>query len=222
MLSLAARSSSLASLILISVLSLGLSGCSNLKPREKAWQFWRPKRIEAPVINHPDVVYAPPLPIAMDAMSPDGFSIPLDFGELPAPPEPLSAEVAEVSYAPVEEAPRQEPVLQIPSLKTVNFAYDSAELDAYARAALDQNLEWLQQNPGAVIQIEGHTDERGTVEYNLLLGERRAKTVKAYLTLRGVDGGQLYTISYGEERPVDLTLGGSAYAKNRRAQFLAY
>lgn len=222
MLSSASRFKSFALLTLFSALAMGLSGCSNLKPREKAWQVWRPKKVDAPVINHPDVVYAPHLPNAMDSSDPDGFSSPLEFGELPSPPEPLSAEVAELSYEPMVEAPRQETVLQIPSLQTVNFAYDSAELDSGARTALDLNLEWLRENPSTYIQIEGHTDERGTVEYNLLLGERRAKTVKAYLTLRGIQDDHLYIISYGEERPVALTLDGDAFAKNRRAQFLAY
>ena len=72
------------------------------------------------------------------------------------------------------------------------------------------------------IQIEGHCDERGTLEYNLLLGERRAKAVKAYLVQRGVQPEVLHTISYGEERPIDPEGSDVAFSKNRRAQFLVY
>jgi peptidoglycan-associated lipoprotein len=72
------------------------------------------------------------------------------------------------------------------------------------------------------VQIQGHTDERGTTEYNVSLGERRAKAVKAFLMSRGVSGDRLFTVSFGKERPIDPNAGESAYAKNRRVQFMAY
>jgi peptidoglycan-associated lipoprotein len=107
-------------------------------------------------------------------------------------------------------------------LRAVHFAFDSADLDPVAQQTLENNLLWLRQNPGVQVQIEGHTDERGTVEYNLLLGERRAKTVKAYLVARGIPESVLHTISYGEERPLETGPNEESFAVNRRAQVLVY
>ena len=91
-----------------------------------------------------------------------------------------------------------------------------------ARKALDRNVEWLKANPTVRVQIEGHCDERGTEEYNLHLGERRANSVKQYLVKSGLDAARLFTISYGESRPVDPGHSEAAWAKNRRAQFARY
>ena len=89
-----------------------------------------------------------------------------------------------------------------------------------ARETLSQNAEVLLKHPGAQFQIEGHCDERGTIEYNLALGERRANTTKEYLTSLGVSPDRISTISYGEEMPVDLGYTEKAWAKNRRAHFI--
>lgn len=97
------------------------------------------------------------------------------------------------------------------------FGYDSATLDDTARQTLDRQAAWLQQFPGTTVQIEGHCDERGTREYNLALGERRASAVKSYLTALAVDGSRVQPISYGSDRPVDPGRDESAYALNRRA-----
>jgi len=140
---------------------------------------------------------------------------------LPSPPKPLN-EILEVSYSPLSEPIRRPATTEIASLRAVHFGLDSSELTSEAQAALEDNLAWLRQNDRVQVRIEGHTDERGTVEYNLLLGERRAKQVKAYLVVRGVDENTLKTISYGEERPLDARRSRDAYAQNRRAQFLAY
>ena len=105
-------------------------------------------------------------------------------------------------------------------LKDAYFAYDSSELDGPARDVLAANAEWLKENPRARTEVEGHCDERGTVEYNLALGARRAKAAKDYLVSLGVSAGRLSTISYGEELPVCREATESCYARNRRAHFV--
>ena len=99
----------------------------------------------------------------------------------------------------------------------VFFAYDSSTLDDDARLTLDRQSAWLQQYPAITVTIEGHTDERGTREYNLALGERRATAARNYLAALGVDSNRMLTISYGEERPVDPGTDETAYRQNRRA-----
>ncbi len=99
----------------------------------------------------------------------------------------------------------------------VFFAFDSAALDEKARAVLDRQAEWLLRYPHVTVTIEGHADERGTREYNLALGERRAQAVKDYLVAKGVAPDRILTISYGEERPVDPGHNEAAWALNRRA-----
>lgn len=105
-------------------------------------------------------------------------------------------------------------------LKTVYFAYDSFRLSGEARATLKANAQWLKENPSSSVQVEGHCDERGTTEYNLALGERRANAAKDYLQRLGIDGGRLSVISYGEERPSDPGHDEAAWARNRRASFV--
>lgn len=100
------------------------------------------------------------------------------------------------------------------------FEFDKATLTAKAREALTKTGAWLRVNTDVVITIEGHCDERGTNEYNLALGDRRAESVKTFLTDLGVDRSRLTTISYGEERPFVRGQGEAAWARNRRAHFL--
>lgn len=99
----------------------------------------------------------------------------------------------------------------------VFFGFDSATLDDTARQTVERQATWLQQFPGVTVTIEGHCDERGTTEYNLALGERRATAVKDYLAALGIDPARVLTISYGEERPADPGHTESAFALNRRA-----
>jgi peptidoglycan-associated lipoprotein len=99
----------------------------------------------------------------------------------------------------------------------VFFGFDSSTLDDDARATLDRQAAWLQQYQSVTVTIEGHTDERGTREYNLALGERRATAAKNYLVALGVDPNRMLTISYGEERPVDPGTDETAFRQNRRA-----
>lgn len=101
----------------------------------------------------------------------------------------------------------------------VYFNFDDATLNSDARQVLKQKVAWLRENPGTSALIEGHCDERGTEEYNIALGQRRAQSVKTFLVNAGISASRLSTISYGEERPVDFGKNESAWAKNRRAHF---
>lgn len=98
------------------------------------------------------------------------------------------------------------------------FAYDSAVLTKEAQQRLEKQAEWLTQHQDADVTVEGHADERGTREYNLALGERRADAVKNYLTNLGIDDDRIDTVSYGKERPAVLGSNEQSYAKNRRAE----
>ncbi len=98
----------------------------------------------------------------------------------------------------------------------VFFGFDSAALDDAAQETLDRQAAWLMQFPDLTVTVEGHADERGTAEYNLALGERRATAVKNYLVAKGIDPDRILTISYGEERPVDPGHNEAAWALNRR------
>jgi peptidoglycan-associated lipoprotein len=99
----------------------------------------------------------------------------------------------------------------------VLFATDSHTIDEEARRILDSQSAWLQRNPGVRVTIEGHADERGTREYNLALGDRRANSAKNYLAARGIAPSRMTTISWGKERPVAEGSDESAWAQNRRA-----
>ncbi|ACI99196.1 peptidoglycan-associated lipoprotein Pal [Rhodospirillum centenum] len=98
----------------------------------------------------------------------------------------------------------------------VFFGFDRFDLTPEATATLDRQAAWLKQYPNVTVTVEGHADERGTREYNLALGERRATAVKNYLTALGVDTARVQTISYGKERPAVLGSDESAWAQNRR------
>lgn len=105
------------------------------------------------------------------------------------------------------------------SLQDIHFDFDQHNIRPEDRAILEKNGQWLKGNPSAKVQIEGHCDERGTVEYNLALGERRAKSTKDYLISLGIEPDRLPTISYGEEKPLDPGHNEEAWAKNRRSHF---
>ena len=99
------------------------------------------------------------------------------------------------------------------------FEFDSSTISTEAEAILRAKAEWMQRNPSLAIVIEGHCDNRGTTEYNLALGERRAEGVKRFLIDLGVSETRIRTISFGEERPLDRGDGEEAWSKNRRAHF---
>lgn len=109
---------------------------------------------------------------------------------------------------------------KIEGLFTVQFDYDKANIKAAEKAKLEKNAAWIKARPKVKVQIEGHCDQKGSIEYNLSLGERRANAVKSALVGMGVPANRLSTISYGKERLLDSTESESAMAKNRRANFV--
>lgn len=107
------------------------------------------------------------------------------------------------------------------ALKAIYFDFDKSDIRPDAARILDANVDWLKSNADAIILIEGHCDERGTNEYNLALGDRRARSTMSYLVRQGVARARITTISYGEERPVCTAHTEACWARNRRAHFLA-
>lgn len=105
-------------------------------------------------------------------------------------------------------------------LQTIHFPYDSFVLDSVAKGALKGNADVLKDKGSLKIQIEGHCDQRGGIQYNIALGEKRANAVRKYLIDLGVTGDRITTISFGKERPIDQGTTEDAYAKNRRANFV--
>jgi peptidoglycan-associated lipoprotein len=106
------------------------------------------------------------------------------------------------------------------ALRDVNFDYDKYDIRPADAKILDANAAWLKTNARSLLLIEGHCDERGTPEYNLALGERRAKAAMSYLTALGILANRISIVSYGEERPLCKEHGEACWAKNRRAHFL--
>jgi peptidoglycan-associated lipoprotein len=104
--------------------------------------------------------------------------------------------------------------------RTVYFDYDESVILDQDRAILEAHSQYLSQNPGAAVTLEGHTDERGTREYNLALGDRRAVSVRQFMSLLGAAGQQLRTVSYGEEQPAALGHNEEAWAQNRRVEVI--
>jgi peptidoglycan-associated lipoprotein len=121
------------------------------------------------------------------------------------------------SALPGEPVPGSQEDLEVSVGDRVFFAYDSAVLSPVATQTVDRQAAWLKQYPDVVLTVEGHTDERGTREYNLALGDRRANAVKNYLVALGIEPSRILIISYGEERPADPANDESAWANNRRA-----
>src|SRR5262249_12497619 len=132
---------------------------------------------------------------------------------VPSPePEPKTTE------APAER-PKQEDFQAVQDLTAVHFDFDKSELRPDARDTLTTYAGWLKDHGGASVLIEGHCDERGTSEYNVALGERRANAVRDYLAQNGVPADRLSTVSYGKERPACSADTGDCHEMNRRAEF---
>lgn len=134
----------------------------------------------------------------------------------PAPEAPPAPPTEEELFAQMtlEELNAQQP------LASVHFEFDRSDLSEEARAILQKNAQWLQRWTSTRINIEGHADSRGTSEYNLALGERRAASVRDYLVSLGVDASRINTVSYGEERPLCTEETEECWARNRRGQFV--
>jgi peptidoglycan-associated lipoprotein len=136
----------------------------------------------------------------------------------PAPPTETETAPPPPSAPPPSET-TTEP--QASALQDAFFDFDAADLRADAKSALENNGKYLERAGSASVVIEGHCDERGSVEYNLALGERRARAAKDFLVSYGIPATRLTTISYGKERPFDAGHDESAWSKNRRAHFVS-
>ncbi len=135
-------------------------------------------------------------------------------------PDPVAEEPANLNLEPEptveEDITAKQPIV----LRTIHFDFDQFSLTSTAKAVLAENARQLLENPEVSIRIEGHCDERGTVEYNLALGERRAMVTRDYLTNYGISPNQITVLSYGKERPLDSRNSPAAWDQNRRAEFL--
>lgn len=138
-------------------------------------------------------------------------------GDMAQPAAPTTPTVAD---KPMDTDPQGSDSGKIAGLNTVHFEYDKDRLTGEAKKQLGENAEWIKGHANYTIQVEGHTDARGSIEYNLALGERRAKSVKTYLQGLGIDPKRVTIISYGKEKPVDNGDGEAAWGKNRRANFV--
>ncbi len=120
----------------------------------------------------------------------------------------------------IEEMRREQAAAAAAGLRDVFFAFDSWTITEEGRMALAHDAEWIKANPGSLIKIEGHCDERGTLAYNLVLGEKRAKAVRNYLVELGVSANRLTVVSYGKERPFCRERTESCYQQNRRGHLV--
>jgi peptidoglycan-associated lipoprotein len=186
------RSASVAVLAGIVVASLALGACAPKKP-----PVARPLPPPPPATTQEAPPPPPPAPVA----------------ERPVITPPPIAEDPMTSRS-VDELNRDSP------MRVAYFGYDSAELSAEARAALDANAAILKKYPTWTVTVEGHCDERGTAEYNLALGERRAVAAQSYLVALGIPASRVKIVSYGKEFPFDPGHDDAAWAKNRRAHFV--
>jgi peptidoglycan-associated lipoprotein len=166
----------------------------------------RSRRTVPPPTTAPPVATAPTPERAVPVPSPD-----TDF---PRPP----ADTRDVSSEDITEANRV--ARERGWIRDAFFAFDASTLDEDAQAALQQSATWLRGHPEFRIRIEGHCDERGTEQYNLALGDRRADTAASYLATLGVDRSRIQTVSYGEERPFEEGSDEAAWAQNRRAHLV--
>ena len=153
----------------------------------------------------------PDIPPAAGTTTPDTPAQPVEE-PTPVATEPVAEDA--IGSRSLDDLNRDSP------LEPVFFALDAAELDAEGRAVAQANAELLKKYASWTITVEGHCDERGTAEYNLALGERRAMAVKTYLVSLGVSPDRVRTVSYGKEFPFDPGHDESAWAKNRRAHFV--
>ena len=157
-------------------------------------------------------------------LPPPPAATPTDANRPPAPPEP----VAEPQPVPAEPTISGDPLTNTDidainknsPFQPVFFPFDMAELDSDGQQVLNANAEILRKYPTWIVTIEGHADERGTAEYNLALGERRALAARNYLVSLGIPADRLRTVSYGKEFPFDPGHDESAWSKNRRAHFV--
>jgi peptidoglycan-associated lipoprotein len=162
----------------------------------------------------------PPAPVPELAREPSPAP-PAAEPEPPAPPPPAAAEAEPTAPPPVAPArPQITEFKPTEMLHDIFFDFDAFEVRAEAQNVLNANAAWLRANPEYSVLIEGHCDERGTNEYNLALGEHRARAAMNYLVAQGVEARRLLTFSYGEERPFCVERTEACWAQNRRSHFL--
>jgi peptidoglycan-associated lipoprotein len=177
-----------------------------------------PKRPVATVASAP----APAAPAPAPAPPPPApVTPPPPPAPAPTPPPPAAAPAPAPAPAPTPPpAPRPAEFAPNPALANIHFDFDKANIRPGDARILDASAAYLNQNRNLLVLIEGHCDERGTAEYNLALGERRAKSAASYLIGKGIDAGRITVISYGEERPVCNEKTAACYARNRYDRFL--
>jgi peptidoglycan-associated lipoprotein len=138
--------------------------------------------------------------------------------DLPPPPQPSTSTTAPTPTQPSGPVPgSQADFLASVLSDTILFDTDRYNVDAEDQGALQSQAQWLSRYPGKSVTVEGHCDERGTRDYNIALGERRANAAKNYLVSLGIDAARITTVSYGKERPIALGSDEESWAKNRRA-----
>lgn len=191
-------------LLVVALVATG--GCSKNKKIQTA--------AEATGVDH-SAVEAPPPPVAPKPPAPPP----------PPPPPPPKKEETRVQPPPAPPPPPPPPpavVAPPPApirFKDIFFGYDESVVREQDKAALDETTKTLKNNPIVRLRIEGHCDERGTSEYNLVLGEKRAQAAKKYLVAVGIDASRIITTSYGKERPFCMESTEACYQENRRAHF---
>jgi peptidoglycan-associated lipoprotein len=131
-----------------------------------------------------------------------------------------SVSPASAGTRPYAELTREEKAAIDAGLKDVFFGYDQWTLSDTGMDALNHNARWLKEHPGAVLKVEGHCDERGTSDYNMVLGDKRSKSARSYLTEMGISPKQVGIVSYGKERPFCMEHDESCYQQNRRGHVL--
>jgi len=164
--------------------------------------------------KQPPVARPVPPPPAVEPSTPQPPPSPPEPTQEPTIPREPAVEEVDLNAKDLDTLNRESP------FQPVFFLFDSSELDGQGQASLNANAELLKKYPGWTITIEGHCDERGTAEYNLALGERRALAARNYLVSLGIPADRLRTISYGKEFPFDPGHNEEAWAKNRRAHFV--
>lgn len=181
-----------------------------------------PKRPVVPQVAAPAPVAPPPAPAPAPA-PPPVMAAPPAPAPAPAPPPPAPAP------APVAPAPAPAPAPPPPpadyepndNLKSIYFDFDKSNIRPGDAKILDASAAYLKSNSNLLVLVEGHCDDRGTAEYNIALGERRAKAAVNYLVAQGIDASRFTTVSYGKERPVCSEQNEACWAKNRRDRFLS-
>jgi len=202
-------------LMMVGAVSTNCTACKRMRqtPRQHWWEFWKPKRPAADLYYPQGMEATPTLPPPATAGpgAPGTEMLPIETA--PKAPADIAGGIPETK--PLRTPPRG----MVEKLQTIYFDYDRFDIKPDARGILDGNAEFLAANPDIRILVEGHCDERGTTEYNLHLGQRRADGVREYLVSKGIAADRIETISYGEERPIDPGHDEPAYVKNRRVQF---